>query len=93
MVRSQKNRRIKVKLHNKGFAKLRNSPEVLAELDRRAQKIAAAAGEGFEATPAKANHGGAAPRGRATVGTTNYESRRKNAKENTLNQALWAGKG
>lgn len=92
MVRSQKNRRIKVKLHNKGFAKLRNSPEVLAELDKRAGMIASAAGEGFEATPAKQG-GGSAPRGRATVGTTDYESRRKNAKENTLNQALWAGKG
>ena len=82
----------RLKLNQKEFARLRNLPEVMAELNRRARKIADAAGEGFEARDARPGTKGRSPRARASVGTTDYKSRRRQSKENVLQRALNAGR-
>lgn len=87
-----KNAKTRIKWNIKGFAELRNDPGVLADLDRRASAIAAEAGEGFEARPAQPGTKGSAPRGRASVGTSTYEGRRRQAKSNVLESAIWAGR-
>jgi hypothetical protein len=38
----------RLELHDEGFRQLLNGPEVTADLERRGNAIAAAAGEGFE---------------------------------------------
>lgn len=85
-------KRMRIKWNLKGFRDLRNAPGVLADLDRRANKIAEAAGEGFEARPAKPGTRGSAPRGRASVGTYTFEGNRRQAKSNVLENAIWAGR-
>lgn len=85
--------KVKLKLHNKGFTALRNSPEVRGELDRRASKVAHAAGEGFTRRQAQPGTSGRRPRARASVGTTDYESRKRQARDNVLQRALNAGRG
>lgn len=57
------------------------------EVDARAQRIAAAAGEGFEAQPAP--HKWTA---RAYVRPTTTEARRREADEKVLNRSLAAGR-
>lgn len=80
---------VKVTWHLKNWKALRNSPEVLADLDQRASKIAAAAGEGF--TRRQAQTGKA--RGRASVGATTAEARLRQSRDNVLQRALNAGRG
>lgn len=85
----------KYKLNYKGFAELRNSPAVRADLARRAEKIAAAAGPGFVANKPEFSQPGSKgprPRGRSSVGTGDYRSRRAQAKGNVLQRALNAGR-
>lgn len=86
---------MKFKLNNKGFAELRNSPEVRADLAKRAQRIAEAAGPGFVADdPRWSQPGtkGSRPRGRSSVGTGDYKSRKAQAKSNVLERAMDAGR-
>lgn len=85
--------RMTIKWNPAGFAELRNSPEVMGDLDRRALRIARAAGEGFEARLSQRGSSFArAPRARASVGTTDIRSRRRNARDNILMRALDAGR-
>lgn len=77
----------RIKLKNKGFRELRKHPNVKADLMRRAQKVADAAGDGFEASESPGKN-----RARATVGTRSYSARRRQAKDNVLQRALSAGK-
>lgn len=86
-------KKVRVKWNLKGFAELRNSPEIRAELDRRASKIAHAAGEGFTRRQAKVGTKGRRRRARASVGTTDAASRRKQSRENVLQRAIDAGRG
>lgn len=83
----------RIKLNNKGFAELRNSKEVRAELDRIANRVANAAGDGFEARPASPGTKSNRSRARASVGTTNYASRRRQSRDGVLQRALDAGRG
>lgn len=85
--------KIKLKLSKRGFAALRNSAEVRAELDRRASRIAHAAGEGFTRRQAQPGTKGRNPRARASVGTNTAESRRRQSRDNVLQRALNAGRG
>ena len=85
--------KIKLKLNNRGFTALRNSPGVRAELDRRASLIAHAAGEGFTRRQAKPGSKGRNPRARASVGTNSWESMVAQSKDNVLQRALNAGRG
>lgn len=83
---------VRLVMNKKGFAELRNSEEVLMDLNRRAERIERAAGPGFEATPAYAGTRGSRPRGRASVGTTDRQSRREQSKDNILQRAMNAGR-
>lgn len=83
---------IRLKIRNKGFAELRNSAGVLGDLNRRARRVRESAGEGFEVRPARPGTEGKRPRGRASVGTTNFKSRRAQSKDNILQRALNAGR-
>lgn len=69
-----------------GFAAIRTSGEAMGLLNQHAQRIAAAAGEGFEAKPAQAT--GGRIRGRAAVVTTTYEAMRRQAKDHVLERSL-----
>lgn len=86
----------KVKWNMKGFAALRNDPKVLADLERRAEKIARAAGSGFVANNEKWSGPGSRgprPRSRTSVGTATEDARQKQADEgNILQRALDAGR-
>lgn len=71
-----------------GFDALRKSAEMDAALAAVAARIAAAAGDGFEADPVTDG----AHRGRTRVYTATYAARVRNARENTLLKALDAGR-
>lgn len=70
------------------FRKFLTSPELLPELQKRVDRIAAAAGEGYvgRVNPGRKRHRGA-------VITTTGDAIRDNARNNTLVRALDAGKG
>lgn len=86
-------KRVKWKPSNKGFAALRNSREVRADLDRRASLIAEAAGDGFTRRQAQPGTKGRRPRARASVGTNSWSARRRQSESNVLQRALNAGRG
>lgn len=77
----------RIKWKNKGFRQLRKSNEVLEELEKRAERIAAAAGSGVEASPFMGRN-----RARVSVITVTEEARRANAEQNTLLRAVDAGR-
>lgn len=78
----------KLEFNREGFDAVRKSPEVQADLRRRAELIAAAAGEGNEVNTHVGAH-----RARASVRTETYEARRAEAVDKTLTSALDAGRG
>lgn len=75
--------RTKVKLLYKGFNELRKSPEMRAAVEAEAQRIAAAAGEGYETDlkefPSRAV---------ASVATATPKAMRDNLENNTLLKAV-----
>jgi hypothetical protein len=79
---------IRVKLNKQGVRQLLTSAAAQADLDRRARRIAAAAGPGFEAesTPSPA-------RAHATVVTGTTEARIAEATDRALTRAIDAGRG
>lgn len=77
----------RIKWRNKGFKQLRKSNEILAELEKRAERIADAAGPGVETSPFKGKN-----RSRVSVITVTEEARRANAENNTLIRAIDAGR-
>lgn len=70
------------------FEAIRRLPGVEAELDRRAEAIAEAAGDGYEWSGSDGKS-----RSRAGVYPTTFKAIRDNAKNNTLLKALDAGRG
>jgi len=73
------------------FRELRTLPAAMAELAERGQRIASAAGDGYEASPARVT--GGKGRGRVSVKTATTSARRREAKDHTLLKALNAGRG
>lgn len=73
------------------FAAVRTAPGVLSELTARAERIAGAAGPGYEARAARST--GGRVRGRASVGTATFQAMRDNARNHTLLRALGSGRG
>ena len=73
--------------NRRGFEALRRHPAVLANLRSRADRIAAAAGDGFVA-----QSGQGKTRARAAVIAATYQARRRTSKDNTLLRALDAGR-
>ena len=84
---------MRVKLNIKGFVELRNSPAVVADLQARARRIAAAAGDGMEVKPAETNHRFPKGRARVAVVTGTYDAMRREAKTRDLTRAIDAGRG
>ena len=82
---------VTIKWNMAGFRDLRTDPAVLADLNRRAEQIAAAAGEGFEAQPAEKT--GGRVRGRAAVISTTRAAAKAEAERHVLLSALEAGRG
>lgn len=73
------------------FRQIRTSPETKAEIQRRADKIADACGNGYEAGTV-AETGGRG-RARSAVYTNTPKARRDNAKNHTLMRNIGAGRG
>lgn len=71
-----------------GFRELRTDPEVEADILRRAEAVAAACGEGFEAELMSESK----TRARAIVKTTTYAAARRNSDENTMIRNLDSGR-
>lgn len=78
---------IRVKLNRPGIVALLQSSEVAADLDERTERIAAAAGDGFEAAVVR-------NRDRAVgfVRTATTEARRAEAESRALTRELDAGR-
>ena len=80
--------KIRLKFNYAGFDAIRKSPGVQADLKERAERIAAAAGEGHEVTTRVGAH-----RARANIVTATHEAREGEATDKTLSSALDAGRG
>lgn len=75
-----------VKINSRGALQLLNSAPIVEDITRRAEQIAAAAGEGFEAEVVHTD------RAHANIRATTFEAAARNAKHNTLIKALGAGR-
>ncbi len=80
-------KKVKVTLNNAEFRKLRTSAPVVADLKRRLDNIAAAAGPGMRV---RVSSGGS--RARGTVYTATMAARRREARDRVLTKALDAGR-
>lgn len=81
---------VTIKWNVRGFQELRTDPKVAAELEKRAQAIARAAGDGFEAKPAETTRGRV--RARAAVVSTTRRAAAAEARDHVLLKALDAGR-
>ena len=79
----------KVVLHNAAFAQLRRLPAVQAEVKRRAEQVAEAAGDGYEVL---VNEERTARFG-VTVLPSTSAAKRREARDHPLLGALGAGRG
>ena len=79
--------RSRIVFHHAGFDAVRSSPGVQADLHRRAQAIAEAAGDGFEVNERVGKH-----RARASVRTETFKARRAEAQDKVLTTAIDAGR-
>lgn len=77
----------KIRWRIKGFEEIRRSPEMVADLERRTNAIAAVAGEGMEPSVIQGR-----TRARGSVITATAEARRNNAETNALIRGLDAGR-
>lgn len=78
----------RVVLHNEGFDKLRKLPAIQQDLKRRADKIAAAAGEGFVVDPVFEGQ----KRARVRVYAESFAAKRAEANDGALTRAIDAGR-
>lgn len=78
---------MKIKHNSRAYRELLRSQVMLDDLKARADRIAAAAGPGFEATAQLGTN-----RARASVRTTDIPAIRRNSRDNTLIRALDAGR-
>ncbi len=79
--------KVEVKLDDKGMEELLRSPPVLADLKRRADRIAAVCGFGYKAYAEQGRS-----RARASVVAATRGARRDNARKNTLIRNMSAGR-
>ncbi len=79
---------IRIKLNLPGINELMKSAPVQADLNARAARIAAAAGEGFESGPGRPHPWIA----RAYVWAGTFEARRAEATDRALTRAIDAGR-
>lgn len=83
--------RPKIEWKRGAFRELRTLPAAMAELEQRGNRIASAAGPGYEASSARTT--GGRGRGRVTVKTVTTSARRREARDHSLLKALNAGRG
>lgn len=81
-------KRARIVMNRKGARDLLRSKEVLADLERRAEAIAAAAGSGMEVSAMVGKN-----RARASVITATHSARRAEATSRALTRAIDAGRG
>lgn len=79
--------RARIELNSQGVRELLKSNEIKADLQRRAEAIARAAGPGFIADSMVGPN-----RARASVGTTDIDSMRAEAEDRVLTRAIDAGR-
>lgn len=79
---------VRIELHNAGFNQLRTSPGVVADINRRASRIAGAAGEGMVVQPSR----GSGARARASVKTETLAAKRAESERKALTRAIGAGR-
>jgi hypothetical protein len=80
---------VRIEFNDTAAGQLLKSPEVQADLERRARAIAAAAGEGeYDITPSMTP-----TRARVSVGTADHAARHAEATGRALTRALDAGRG
>lgn len=77
----------RVKLNLRGFDRLRKSPKVTRDLERRGRQIAAAAGPGHEVETRVGR-----TRSRTTVRTATAAARRRESRSANLTGAIDAGR-
>lgn len=82
--------RVRIKWNRDAFRAIRTSPEVAGELAARGQRIADAAGPGYLA---ESGITGGRGRARTAVFTSDGQSIRDNAENQTLLRSLDAGRG
>lgn len=80
--------KVKLEMNSQGVGELLKSAEVQAELKRRADRIAAAAGPGHEVDVRVGR-----TRARASVVTATREARKAEAESRRLTSSLDAGRG
>ena len=83
--------KVRIEFQSEGFAALINSAEVQADIQSRAARTAAAAGDGFEVEEVQLNFGGS-PRPGAFVVATTREARQAEAEDKVLTSAIDAGR-
>lgn len=81
---------VRIEMNSDGFRAILTGPEVAADLQRRADAIAAAAGEGMSAEVIRGGYGGG--RSVAIVATDTVEAMIAEATERALTRALGAGR-
>lgn len=81
---------IQIKYKQGAFRAIRTSPETVAEVNRRAQRVAATAGAGYGI---EAGVSGGRGRARAIVRPMTARAMRDNSRRNTLLRSLDAAKG
>ena len=79
---------VKIKWNIDAFRQIRLEPKVAADVHDRAERIASAAGDGYEAFPTQSPRN----RARAAVVTTSMKAIRDNARNQTLLRNLDAGR-
>lgn len=79
---------VRIEMNPSGFQAILKSAEVQADLERRAEAIADAAGEGMEYDVRVGK-----TRARASVRTATPEAMRAEARDKTLTRAIDAGRG
>lgn len=81
-------KKVKLEFNRVGFNAVRHDPAIVADIRRRAEAIAAAAGDGFEVIDTD-NPG----RAGAMVVANTFEARRAEATDKVLTKAIDAGRG
>jgi hypothetical protein len=87
MARFTGSAQVRIKLNSAGVRQLLRSSEVMADLDARARRVAAAAGEGHEVQLWVGRN-----RARATVRTATFGAMRAEASRQTLTRAVDAAR-
>lgn len=83
-------KKVRIEFLSQGFREVLLSPEVANELRARAERIADAAGEGFEAEVFTGSFGGG--RHVATVRSDTFTAARAEAEDKALTRAIEAGR-